>query len=149
MRDDAYLPQSRRKLLKRHVRSTQPLALDVEHAEDDIEVVLHHHGVHIAPNGQERRVLNRRRRGAARLAAEQRQLAEELAWPQRVELGLVPALADGQPDAPRRDDEHLRAGIALTEDHRAFGKPQFLSPCLGRHAYAPAAMPAVSGNAPG
>src|SRR4029077_9540746 len=54
---DTHTPQARREVFEGDVRPTQPLALDVEHAEDDIEVVLRHHGVHIAANGEERGVL--------------------------------------------------------------------------------------------
>src|SRR5262249_24733905 len=117
------------------VRVAQALPDDVHHAEDDVEVVLHHHGERIAADAEQDRVLVHLGGSAARRTVQERELPEEVPRTEKIDLLRAPVLGEGEPHAPFRDDEHLVAGLTLPEQHGPLRCTELRRQCAaGAHA---------------
>jgi hypothetical protein len=100
VRENADLPEPLRQFLDGFVRQLEAFPLNLEHAKDDIQVVLHHHAEHVTANRQECRILDCLGGRGARRPAQQRQLAEEVPGTEDGNLLLVTLPFQGQPYPP-------------------------------------------------
>src|SRR6058998_980024 len=76
-----------------------------------------------------RRIVRRSQSSTATaVAAQQGELAEEVACLEDGELPLVALAGDREPHPTPRDDEHLVARVILAEEHRPGGHATFVGP---------------------
>ena len=114
----------RKKLMREiggHARFLLAIILGDAFREQGQEIGMSLHQAHerFAIEGEKLRVVHRLRRGAAGQAADERELAEEIALAAEGEIFLPLALRGENPDPAALDDVHRPGRIALADDQIA------------------------------